>query len=194
MPRDLNNPPVVQQSWDSFVNDYNLVLHFGMNALQNKLNAQASAQGQTYRFSKQDITEILPSLEERLEHTLDKSLGVVRKMHEQVQTPRGDNRPEVTNRNVLEQGNVVSPQRRLETAPWAGKFDIAADTRLQDAFNEFNNNLNQQVDPQAKEALVNQFKNKLKMDMRARLENKLALENKLTYKPSTPKPKRPGEF
>ncbi len=174
----------IQRSWDEFVKEYNYIMKFGVQALQERLNQRAAAQGQTYRLKDNDVADIMLDLQGQLGNALDKSLKLVNDELKQRQTPRGDFRPEI------EEGLVAKRTRQFEAAPWAEKFDFAADTRVQDSFDDFKNlvDAQNQADPDRRNELVNQYKLKLQMDMSKRLENKL----KMDYVPKM-KPRAPGQ-
>ncbi len=181
------------KSWEQFVEQYNFILKFGADRLQQMLNAQAKAQGNTFRLTPDHVKELIPSIEKRLDKLLDQHLALVRRMHEDNQMPRGDNRPELTNQRLLgiEPGLVAKRVQQFEPVPWGDKFDKPGDTSFQDAYNQMiDAQADPNADPKAKDALVNQYKNKLKMDMSKRLEAKLRYEGpKLT---PTIKPRGPG--
>jgi hypothetical protein len=190
-----NSPPkTVQTKWEEFVVQYNFIMKFGADRLQEILNARAKEKGENYRFTPKQVEELLPEIRGKmeldLEKALDNSLGLVQKGMQQQQTPRGDESPDYKNAITLgiEPGLVKRRVQQFEQAPWADKFDKAADTSIRKDFDD----MIKAVDPNApKNEVVNQYKMKLKMNMANRLEAKLRLEGpKLT---ATIKPKRPGE-
>ncbi len=183
----------VQNSWDEFVKEYNFILKFGVQALQEKLNRLAASEGQTFRLNATHVDEVMTELGPRLDKALEHSIQLALRQQQQ---PRADYRPDEMNKNLgIEEGLVERRRQQFEQAPWGDKFDIASNTSIQDSFDDYKALIN--AENQAEPGQANKNKLTLKFDaQRQELVEKLRMEAKqrltMDYAPKM-RPKRPGE-
>jgi hypothetical protein len=133
---DLNQR--VEQTFDDFSKNLDLVRKFGVAAVMDALNAKLKGEGQTVQLSKDNVLSIMnqaiatSGLNQEIDHNLDKfGLDEVNKMLKLEHTPRYDTRPEVQNKNEM---GVEVPQatRNFAPNPLLAKLDDAADPKARD--------------------------------------------------------------
>lgn len=182
---------MASQTYEEFEKEYKLIREFGVKALQNKLNLEMKQQGQTAQLGQQNVLDLVhsvirsPEINNRLDHAFEIDLNKARLLLEQKQTPRADNRPEVTNRNILNTDPNQKPTntaKSLKNPPWTAKMDLSADPKVQDAINNIAQNPNMD-----KAELTTQFNQVMNA-----LENKLKNEYANRLKMAGPKP-TPGK-
>lgn len=128
----------VEQTFDDFSKNLDLVRKFGVAAVMDALNEKLKAQGQTVQLSKDNVLSIMkqaiasPTLDREIDNSLDKlGLDQVKKMLELEHTPRYDTRPEVVNKNQLG-ADVPKATRSYASNPLLAKLDEAADPKVRD--------------------------------------------------------------
>ncbi|MFI4937495.1 MAG: hypothetical protein ACHQJ6_03170 [Candidatus Berkiellales bacterium] len=161
-----------------------LLREHGPAALAARLQNLAKQQGQTRKVDKNEAAEIFGIMvSERLDTAYTKDLSAAQIRIEQEQTPRGDNRPQLTNQNLGVR--VQQQQQQYKNPPWMSKMDLAADPKFQELVNQL---MDPNVDPKSMTTQFNEVMNKLQDKLQNEYKNRLA--NRLT--PSRPAPK-PGK-
>lgn len=162
----------VPQTFEEFESQLKLAHTFGQKQIK-QLDLENAPRSQfTHTFGN--------VINRYLNVAIDADLFKVQQRLEMEQTPRGDNKPELTNRN---QG--VSPAQRsaYKNAPWMDKMDLVADPKIRNAFRDFNNTMQ---DPKSdKAALTTQFS-----DLVKKLENSLKQQYKMKMQGPRPSPSR----
>lgn len=175
----------VEQTWESFDRQYELVRKFGVRAIQDKLNADLKAQAQTVKLNPQNVMDILGQVARKMDEAF--SLGL-EKVQEQLRLQqhslRADNRPEVTNQDKLDVASQSKSSGRTKVPPFELKMDMG-DPKVQNAIKQIAKNPN---DAGPITQLFNDIK--LKDQLQARAEHRL--RNRPTPSPSKRKKIEPG--
>jgi ribosomal 50S subunit-associated protein YjgA (DUF615 family) len=166
----------VDISWKEFEASYDFEKKFGLDALQQTLNAQRTGQGLSnvnQKFVLDALGQLnMSGLQKDIEAHLDGMLEKAHLFRQENMTPRAEQKSEEVNKDIVEQDLSRS---NLAMPPWpnADKLDLAAAPSIRNAAKalaetkqpaEFTTAYNS-----LKDALKNELKNdyKMRMSMRA---------------------------
>ncbi len=166
------------KTFEQFDKHYRLVREFGIKALRTALEVERKRQGLGTAVTVESVVDaVLGQALTKIDGYMDKqvkdlSMDNIRKAISSEHTPRADNRPEITNKNILQQDVSAQMQRQLQMPPWARKMDLAADPKINDAIRNIVNDPKGPITTQLNnmmDRLDNELRNQLKLKMAARL-------------------------